>query len=227
MRLLLAVFAVAAANAQPGVPPAAVRGAGEEVVDATPFIVGGMEALRSAVSYPEQARLLDLEGTVIVRFAVDEAGRVVDPFVVGYPSQLLAQEALRAVRQQRFVPGLQGGELSRFLFAVPITFRLPGRGVPTLRRAPTGLIGGLRALADSVVYPDAAREAGVEGDVYVRFTVDSRGRVSEVTVLDAPSPLLVDAAVDAVRRQVFVAGRRREAVEYTVAVPFRLAGAER
>ena len=87
------------------------------------------------------------------------------------------------------------------------------------------LIGGLEGLQQSVEYPEAARRAGVEGRVIVQFVVDERGRVVDPVVVRSPSPLLSDAALDAVRQARFRPGSDAgEAVKVRFALPitFRL-----
>jgi protein TonB len=58
----------------------------------------------------------------------------------------------------------------------------------------------VRAVAP--VYPDLAVKARVQGQVVLECEIDVRGRVTEVRVLRG-SPLLVDAAVEAVRQWVY------------------------
>ena len=48
------------------------------------------------------------------------------------------------------------------------------------------------------IYPPAAKQAKVEGDVIVHAVIDSSGRVTQVTVVSGP-PLLRDAAMSAVK----------------------------
>jgi protein TonB len=52
------------------------------------------------------------------------------------------------------------------------------------------------------IYPEAARDARIEGVVILECLINPRGRVAEVTVLRGV-PLLEEAAVDAVRRWVY------------------------
>ena len=71
------------------------------------------------------------------------------------------------------------------------------------------------------VYPDLAREAGVEGTVRARVLVGLDGRVKDVHV-DASIPLLDEAAVVALRQWVFTpALANSHPVMVWVAVPVR------
>ena len=74
------------------------------------------------------------------------------------------------------------------------------------------------------VYPEKAKEAGVEGWVMLEATTDIYGRVKNVKVLKS-IPLLDQAAIDAVRKYVYtpmiIDGRPRGVI-HTVTVKFHL-----
>jgi TonB family protein len=74
------------------------------------------------------------------------------------------------------------------------------------------------------VYPDVARQAGIEGEVILRVYVSSDGRVSDIKVLDGP-PVLARAAVQAVQQWRYQAprmGGRPANIVTTLVVAFRL-----
>ncbi len=74
------------------------------------------------------------------------------------------------------------------------------------------------------VYPEVARQAGVEGDVVLRVYVSSSGRVTDLKVLDGP-PILARAAVEAVQQWQYQGPRingRPTSVVTTLVVSFRL-----
>ena len=82
-------------------------------------------------------------------------------------------------------------------------------GVFIVVEEPPVLIGGLDALQRRVEYPRLAREAGIEGRVFVQFVVDERGDVVDPVVTRSPSDLLSRAALDAVREVRFEPGVQR------------------
>ena len=91
---------------------------------------------------------------------------------------------------------------------------------------PPQLVGGLEALMATVVYPEAARRAGTEGRVIVRFVVDETGQVENPAAVAAPDSLLAQAAVSAVQAARFTPGRQDgQPVRVVFALPitFRLA----
>jgi protein TonB len=74
------------------------------------------------------------------------------------------------------------------------------------------------------VYPEVARQAGIEGEVVLRVYVSSSGRVTNLKIIDGP-PILARAAVEAVQQWQYQAPRmngRPANVVTTLVVSFRL-----
>ena len=74
------------------------------------------------------------------------------------------------------------------------------------------------------VYPEVARQAGIEGDVVLRVCVSSNGRVTDLKILDGP-PILGRAAAEAVQQWQYQAPRmngRPANVVTTLVLSFRL-----
>jgi protein TonB len=73
----------------------------------------------------------------------------------------------------------------------------------------------------SPVYPDLAREAGVDGQVLLQALVDKEGKVRDVKVVKS-IPMLDQAAINAVKQWVFKpALSNNKPVAVWVAVPVR------
>ncbi|MGB3543058.1 energy transducer TonB [Rubrivirga sp.] len=89
------------------------------------------------------------------------------------------------------------------------------------------LVGGLAGLQERLVYPETAREEGVEGLVVVEFVILEDGSLSGIDVLDSPDDRLTEAAVEAARASRFRAGTvggERVPVRFALPVLFRLSG---
>lgn len=71
------------------------------------------------------------------------------------------------------------------------------------------LIGGKKALYESVEYPSFARKVGIEGRVVVQFVVDEKGHVQNPTILKSDHEILNEAALEAIKKQKFEPGRQR------------------
>ena len=76
-------------------------------------------------AYPRMARKLGLEGTVMLRILVNQAGEPGEARVVGSSgTEVLDVAALEAIRQWRFVPARNGELAITHWVDVPITFKL-------------------------------------------------------------------------------------------------------
>jgi TonB family protein len=87
-------------------------------------VSGGQLSHRVAPVYPAQARLLRLEGTVILAAMVMEDGTVRDVKVVEGPA-VLAQSAVDAVRHWRYKPFELDGKPVKNEIGISIDFKLP------------------------------------------------------------------------------------------------------
>lgn len=94
------------------------------VVEEMPELIGGLQELQASIEYPDQARRAGIEGRVYVQFIVNEEGQVEDPQVIRGIGGGADEEALRAVRQAQFRPGMQRGRPVRVQYSLPIVFQL-------------------------------------------------------------------------------------------------------
>lgn len=94
------------------------------VVEQMPELKGGMAKLQSSVTYPEMARKAGIEGRVTVQFIVNENGQVENAKVVRGIGGGCDEEALKAVQNAEFTPGMQRGRPVRVQYALSINFRL-------------------------------------------------------------------------------------------------------
>jgi TonB family protein len=199
--------------------------------DKEPKVIKKVEPL-----YPEIARRAGVEGTVILEVSTDAQGRVTAVKVLS-SIPLLDQAAVDAVKQWVYAPPLVDGRPQPAVFTVPVRFRLDHKGEkggvsgrrgeehePEAVRA-TGEVQPPKLLKQvSPVYPEIARQAGVEGVVILEATTNPQGRVVDVRVLRS-IPLLDQAAVDALKQWVYepmkVKGKPTGII-FTVTVVFKL-----
>ena len=87
------------------------------------------------------------------------------------------------------------------------------------------LIGGIENLQKSIVYPEIARQASIEGRVYVQFIIDEHGNVHDPVVVRGIGGGCDEAAVTAVKKAHFKPGLQRGRpvkVRYTMPIVFKL-----
>src|SRR6056297_988667 len=87
-------------------------------------------------------------------------------------------------------------------------------------------IGGFKAIQQNIVYPEIAREAGIEGKVVIRAFIDKNGDVQECEVDQGiPNTGLNEAAINAIKRTKFKPAMQRDrkvGVWISIPVFFRL-----
>lgn len=99
------------------------------VVEESASFEGGFEALGTFIGqnlkYPEESRKTKTEGTVYVRFVVNQDGMLSDFVIMKGVDPLMDNEALRVVQLlPKWNPGKQSGKAVRQQFVLPIRFSL-------------------------------------------------------------------------------------------------------
>lgn len=94
-----------------------------EIYD-VPRPVGGFAALLRNLDYPEIARRIGRQGTVIVVAFVDEEGKVIKVQVREGIGLGCDEAAMEAVRKTRFTPATQRGKPVKVKVEIPVRFRL-------------------------------------------------------------------------------------------------------
>ena len=67
-------------------------------------------------------------------------------------------------------------------------------------------VGGLPAIYKHITYPETAREAHLEGKVYLMVFVNTDGKVDNITVIKGLGLGCNDAAINAVKKVAFTPG---------------------
>jgi protein TonB len=81
--------------------------------------------LAENIHYPDSAIEHNIEGRVIVKFVVNEDGRISDCEIVKRVDKDCDEEALRVVKKMpRWKPGIQNGKAVRVYLTLPIVFKL-------------------------------------------------------------------------------------------------------
>ncbi len=115
--------------APPPPPPAATKKVEEEpvffvAVEEMPEPVGGIEAIQKKIVYPEIARRAGVEGRVLIKAFVDEAGNVSKTELIKGIGAGCDEAAAEAVRKTKFKPGKQRGKSVKVQVAIPVMFKL-------------------------------------------------------------------------------------------------------
>ncbi|MDR9364365.1 MAG: M56 family metallopeptidase [Balneolaceae bacterium] len=205
-----------------------------EVVEQMPELIGGLESLQDKISYPELAKKAGVQGRVYIRFIVNKNGNVENAEVIRGIGSGADEEALRVVSEAKFTPGMQDGNPVRVQYAIPVFFRLgtdsenssstSGKVHTTADEMPK-LKGGLEQVMRNIRYPEMAKEAGIEGTVYIQFVVNENGNVEDATVIRGIGGGADEEALRVVREATFEPGYQDGKpirVQYSIPIQFKL-----
>ncbi len=182
--------------------------------------------------YPKQALAEKLQGAVVLEGLIDEGGKVADVRVISSAAPVLEKAAVEALRGWEYEPFQVGGKAKKVVFSVTITFALDAGKV---KEEPKEGRGGPAQLPDSPkpkllkqvrpAYPEEAKKNGLQGTVVLEVRTDEGGKVRAIRVLQGASPLLDQAALEAVKQWEYEPVRKdgkAVPVAFTVTVKFAL-----
>lgn len=212
----------------PPPPPPMASGEGAQFVpyDEPPSPIGGFKAIQEKLVYPELARKAGIEGTVLVYAQIGVDGQVLATRIL----QSLGENngcdeaAMAAIKATKFVPAKQKNRPVPVWVSIPVRFKLhqgadtgvtdpqtsrqiikpfestDAQTTPLVFDQPPEPIDGFPALQKNLIYPDAARKAGIEGKVAVQTEFDTMGNVVSTNLLVAMDDKECnDAAIAAIK----------------------------
>jgi TonB family protein len=166
------------------------------VVDNMPEFPGGMDSLVGYLSrsilYPAEAKDNEVTGKVVVGFVIDKDGSVRDVHVVKGIGYGCDKEAQRVIAEMPpWTPGSHEGRAVKVSYMIPITFNLddneskeePFTVVEQMPEYPGGVDALVRFISENIRYPEEAKRDSITGRVFVKFVVDTDGRVSDIGIL--------------------------------------------
>lgn len=168
--------------------------------------------LAQNLKMPAQARELGVDGVVYAQFVVDKNGKISSPSILRSLGMGLDDEVLRILNlpeASKWTPGEIDGEPVNTLMTIPVKFKTetvvdaapffpirPPHGGAEIYKGeqvfdvvekmpqPQGGMDGWNAyLEENLQYPERAKEASIEGTVYVVFTVDKEGNLAKPEIL--------------------------------------------
>ncbi len=170
------------------------------IMETHPEPKGGMPAFYKYVTenmkYPEEARKAGIEGKVFVQFTITKDGSLTDIKVlrgIGYGCD---EEAIRVLQNaEKWNPGTQRGRPVHSNITIPVLFKLNETDIMEIPKEEIFVIvenmpepkEGMQTfyeyIGKNLKYPEEARKAGIEGKVFVQFTVTKDGSLTDIKVL--------------------------------------------
>ena len=227
-----------------------------EVVEKMPEFPGGRNACQKFITdnikYPVEAKANKVQGTVYVKFVVNQDGTICDLKVLRGVAPSLDQEAIRIINSMpTWKPGMQRGIAVRVKYVMPILFDLSGKGkqlgavspgfdpakakpdangvyevVEQMPAYPEGMDKMLEFLSKNIQYPAEAQKEKIEGRVIVQFIVDAEGNIKNPKILRGINPLMDAEAIRVtLAMPKWIPGKQNGkavATKYTYPVVFKL-----
>lgn len=91
-------------------------------------------------------------------------------------------------------------------------------------RVSSGVAAGLKTYDEAPVYPVEAKAKGIQGNVILKATIDTKGKMAELKLIEG-DPVLAEAAIEAVKKwryRPYVLNGEPVMVETTIVVRFVL-----
>lgn len=156
-----------------------------------PEYPGGQSALfqflNDNLKYPEAAQAMKAEGTVYVKFLVNEDGSLsnIAPYYGNgnHERQELEAEAARIVSiMPKWKPAVKNGKVVKKEMILPFKFKLSDEDLSSEVDTPAEFPGGspalMKFLAENIKYPEEAKKANAEGMAVIQFVVEKDGTLS-------------------------------------------------
>ncbi len=81
-------------------------------------------------------------------------------------------------------------------------------------------VGGIEEMIKNVVYPQSAKDQGIQGKVFVKVIIDEKGNVVETEVVKGVNADCDKAAMDAIKKTKFTPGiKDKKPVKAEVVIP--------
>ncbi len=178
-----------------------------------PNFPGGETVLMDYISehlvYPQEAKEAGIEGFVFVGVVVMKDGRLACAKVLnglGYGCDEAALEVFEGM--SKWMPAMHQGKAICYPYEVPVFFGHKQESVEqelifVVENMPE-YPGGFEAMSDfinaNLEYPHEAKDAGIEGRVFVSFVVEKDGSVSSIKLLRGIGYGCDEAAMEVVRK---------------------------
>jgi len=96
----------------------------EDKLDKYPEPVGGIEEMIKKISYPETAKDQGIEGKVLVKVIIDEAGTVIETSIIRGMNKDFDAAAMDAIKKTKFTPGIKDNKPVKAEITIPVMFKL-------------------------------------------------------------------------------------------------------
>ena len=146
------------------------------------------------MQYPAAALKTGVEGTVFVKFVLNEEGKAEDVKTINSLMGGCNEEAIRLIKNMpAWLPGKQNDTPVKVWYNLPVTFKIKSGYVIPVDTAlikevmPAPSFDLSNFLNFNLRYPEDARDSDIQGRVTVRFLVNKNGSIGSIHILKGVS----------------------------------------
>ncbi len=162
------------------------------------------------------------------KLLIDEKGDLNKVQIVESPGKVFDDLVIKTVKTWKFEPGMKDGNNVKSqirlkggpYFTESSSLEITKNDYQTEYDEMPMPIGGMIELSKKVVYPKEAKEAGIEGKVFLQVFIDEEGNVIKTEVLKGAGSGLDEAAIDAVTKTKFTPAKHKgKFIKSKIAIP--------
>ncbi|MFH1214804.1 MAG: TonB family protein [Candidatus Neomarinimicrobiota bacterium] len=192
--------------------------------DSPPEPIGGFKTIQENLIYPEKAKQSGIEGKAVIQAQVGKDGVVKQSVVLQSSGNAeLDAAALEAINKTKFKPAYRKEKPVSVYISIPVIFKLKEKSGAQSKSndkqniigdeqktefvpydEPPSPIGGFKAIQENLIYPEKAKQAGIEGTTVIQAKVDENGDIEKTVILQSSENAELDAAaIEALKKTKF------------------------
>lgn len=159
------------------------------------------------------------------QFLFNESGELEKIQVVESNYPQIDQQIAERIKDWKFQPAEKKGKRVKFIFPWSINFNQESGDYYVMVDEMPEPIGGLYAIQSKIKYPEAAKNQGIEGKVYIQAFINELGNVDNAKVIKGIGGGCDEAALDAVMQTKFKPGilkGKQVKVQVSIPITFKL-----
>lgn len=159
------------------------------------------------------------------QFLFNESGELEKIQVVESKYPQIDLQIAEHIKDWKFQPAEKKGKRVKFIFPWSINFNQESGDYYVMVDEMPEPIGGLYAIQSKIKYPEAAKNQGIEGKVYIQAFINESGNVDNAKVIKGIGGGCDEAALDAVMQTKFKPGilkGKQVKVQVSIPITFKL-----